>query len=327
VKLDFTLEATGFEMAEIDLLIEGLAPVPEGDKDPADELPEMDSAVQVTQPRDTWLLGHNRVICGDALAEQSYAQLMDGRRADAVFTDPPYNVPIDGYVAGFGKVHHAEFAMASGEMNEAEFTEFLATVLKHLGRHAANGSIHYVCMDWRHTRELLAAGYRVYSEFMNLCVWAKDTGGQGSLYRSQHELVFVFKNGKGKHRNNVQLGTFGRYRTNLWAYPRVNSFGRPTEEGNLAALHPTIKPAALVADAILDCTARGEIVLDSFLGSGTTLIAAERTGRICYGIELDPIYVDVAIRRWQAFTGKTAIHEKSGRSFRELEETPHGKKR
>ncbi len=327
VELDFRLEATGFEMGEIDVMIEGLAPAPAGKEDPADSLPAMESAVRVTQVGDRWQLGRNRLVCGDALEERNYSALMEGRRAAAVFTDPPYNDPIDGYVTGFGKVHHAEFAMASGEMSEAEFTEFLSKAFSNLVNSSDAGALHFICIDWRHMKELLAAANRVYGEFKNLCVWVKDTGGQGSLYRSQHELVFVFKNGKGKHRNNIQLGQYGRYRTNVWQYPRVNSFARPTDEGDLAALHPTVKPVALVADAIMDCTARGEIVLDCFLGSGTTLIAAERTGRVCYGIELDPIYVDVAIRRWQTFTGHTAIHGESGRPFKELEEVSHGRQR
>ncbi len=327
VKLDFSLEATGFEMGEIDVLIEGLAPAPAGKADPADSLSNMEPAVRVTQGGDLWQLGPNRLICGDALDERNYPLLMEGRRAAVVFTDPPYNDPIDGYVAGFGKIHHPEFAMASGEMSEAEFTEFLSKAFSNLVSSSEAGALHFICIDWRHIKELLAAAGRVYGEFKNLCVWVKDTGGQGSLYRSQHELVFVLKSGKDKHRNNIQLGQYGRYRTNVWQYPRVNPFSRQTEEGHLAVLHPTVKPVALVADAILDCTARGEIVLDCFLGSGTTLIAAERVGRICYGIELDPIYVDVAIRRWQAFTGQTATHAKSGRSFKELEEVSHGRQR
>jgi DNA modification methylase len=215
--------------------------------------------------------------------------------------------------------------MASGEMSETEFTEFLFQVFCQLARSSEAGALHFICLDWRHIKELLAAAGRVYAELKNLCVWVKDSGGMGSLYRSQHELVFVFKSCKDRHRNNIQLGQYGRYRTNVWQYPRVNSRGGKAEEGNLAALHPTVKPVTMVADAIMDCTARGEIVLDSFLGSGTTLIAGERSGRICYGIELDPIYVDVAIRRWQAFTGQRAIHGKSGQSFRELEGVPHGK--
>jgi DNA modification methylase len=170
-------------------------------------------------------------------------------------------------------------------------------------------------MDWRHIHPLLTVGGEVYGELLNLCVWAKDRGGMGSLYRSAHELVFVFKNGKGKHRNNVQLGTFGRDRTNVWRYPSASTFSRQGDEGNLLALHPTVKPVAMVADAILDCSARGDIVLDAFLGSGSTLIAAERMGRVCCGIELDPRYVDVAIRRWEKHTGDKAVHAITGEPF------------
>jgi DNA modification methylase len=316
VELEFNLEVTGFEMAEIDTMIEGISPTPEGEADPADA--QVDSGVPVTKPGDLWVLGRHRLLCGDALNEDSYSTLMDGRRAKAVFTDPPYNDPIDGYVAGFGKIHHPEFAMACGEMNQDEFTKFLLNTFRNLARNSEGGSLHFVCLDWRHLPELLAASSGVYSEFKNLCIWIKESGGQGSLYRSRHELVFVFKSGKAGHRNNIQLGQYGRYRTNVWEYPRVNSPARDGEE-RLSGIHPTIKPAAMVADAILDCTSRNDIVLDPFLGSGTTVIAAERTGRICYGMELDPVYVDTSIRRWQTFTAKSAVHEKSGRSFAALE--------
>ena len=215
--------------------------------------------------------------------------------------------------------------MASGEMSGAEFTTFLTEVLTSLARHSADGALQFICMDWRHTPELLAAARQAYTEFKNLCIWVKDVAGQGSLYRSQHELVFVFKSGKRAHRNNIQLGQFGRYRTNVWQYRRVNSLARTADESNLSDLHPTIKPVELVADAILDCTARGDIVLDPFLGSGTTVIAAERTGRVCYGIELDPRYVDTIIRRWQTFTGQNAIQESTSRTFNEIEEENNGR--
>jgi DNA modification methylase len=314
--LDFSIEVTGFEMGEIDLMIGGLSPAPEGETDPVDAM--ADPGVQVTKPDDLWHLGRHRLLCGDALKQDSYSRLMQGRRAAAVFADPPYNDPIDGYVAGFGKIHHREFAMASGEMSEGEFTEFLAKTFRNLTRSSEGGSLHFVCLDWRHLPEMLAASRRAYSEFKNLCVWVKESGGQGSLYRSRHELVFIFKSGTAKHRNNIQLGQYGRYRTNVWEYPRVK-FPAGDGEEKLSGLHPTIKPAAMVADAILDSTSRNDIVLDPFLGSGTTLIAAERTGRICYGLELDPTYVDTAIRRWQAFTSQSAVHEKSGLSFDEHE--------
>jgi hypothetical protein len=234
------------------------------------------------------------------------------------FTDPPFNVPIDGHASGLGAIRHRPFVMASGEMSKTEFTAFLAQACQNLVGFSADGSIHFICMDWRHIEELLTAGRDAYSALENLCVWAKDNGGMGSLYRSQHELVFVFKNGRHGHRNNVQLGRFGRNRTNVWNYPGVNSFSRCGTEGNLLALHPTVKPVAMVADAILDCTSRGDIVLDAFLGSGTTVIAAERTGRRCFGLELDPAYVDTIIRRWQTLTGESAHHAATGRSFDDL---------
>jgi DNA modification methylase len=317
-ELDFDLEATGFEVPEIDLLIEGLS-APESGSDPAEELPS-EVAAQVTRLNDVWLLGRNRVLCGDSRDQKCYLSLMDSRRADMVITDPPYNVRIDGHATGLGMIRHRDFRMASGEMSEGEFTDFLFRIFSLLGSHSVPGSLHYVFMDWRHSNEILAAGRQAYPDLKALCVWVKDNGGMGSLYRSQHELVWVFKSGREGHRNNVQLGQFGRYRTNVWNYPGVNSFSRSTEEGNLLELHPTVKPVALVADAIMDCSARGDIVLDPFLGSGTTAIAAERTGRVCYGIELDPIYVDTIVRRWQRFTGMTATHAVSGRRFNEVEE-------
>jgi DNA modification methylase len=292
----------------------------QGETDPADVLPDV--GLPVTEQGDLWALGRHRLLCGDALEQENYARLMQGRRAEAVFADPPYNDPIDGYVSGFGKVRHREFAMASGEMSDAEFTEFLSKTFRNLVRNSESGSLHFVCLDWRHIPELLAATDRVYSEFKHLCVWVKESGGQGSLYRSRHELVFVFKSGSTKHRNNIQLGQYGRYRTNVWEYPRVSSSTRNREE-QLSGLHPTIKPAAMVSDAILDCTARGSVVLDPFLGSGTSVIAAERTGRVCYGMELDPVYADIAIRRWQSFTGQTAVQESTGRTLDEIEETIH----
>ena len=302
-ELDFTLEVTGFSVAEIDLRIEQLSVLNTTRPDPADELANCTGESPVTRPGDLWRAGRHLVRCGDALDPASYEKLMQGLRADVVFTDPPYNVPIDGHVSGKGRVRHRDFAMASGEMTALQFTQFLTTVLRLLVRHSADGSLHYIFMDWRHLLELLTAADGVYSELKNLCAWVKDNAGMGSLYRSQHELVLVFKSGAAPHRNNVQLGQYGRNRTNVWQYPTINNFGRRGDEGNLLTLHPTVKPVALVADAIMDCSARGDIVLDPFLGSGSTLIAAERVGRVCCGIELEPLYVDTAIRRWQRFTG------------------------
>jgi DNA modification methylase len=316
--LDFSLETIGFEMGEIDAILEGVAPVRDVSKDPADSIPE-DAKSRVATVRDLWLLGKNRVLCGDALDPAEYSRLMSDQRAAVVFTDPPYNVPIYGHASGLGKKQHHDFVMGSGEMSEPQFTTFLSNVCNLLARYTHQGSIHFICMDWRHMRELLTAGREAYTQLKNICVWTKDNAGMGSLYRSQHEFVFVFKSGKCPHRNNVQLGQYGRYRTNVWRYAGVNSFSRNTEEGNLLELHPTVKPVALVADAIMDVSDRGDVVLDPFLGSGTTLIACERTGRTCYGIELDPLYVDTIVRRWQKFTGLSATHAASGRSFNELE--------
>jgi DNA modification methylase len=273
----------------------------------------------VSRRGDLWLLGDHRVYCGSALDEAAYAGLMHDEQAAMVFTDPPYNVSVDGNVSGLGTIKHREFVMASGEMSEAEFTAFLSRARWFLVRYSVGGSLHFICMDWRHLGEILAAGRQAYGELKNVCVWAKDSAGMGSLYRSQHELIFVFKHGRGRHRNNVQLGQYGRNRSNVWHYPGVNSFARNGEEGNLLALHPTVKPVALVADAIMDCTARGKVVLDAFLGSGTTVIAAERVGRRCYGLELDPLYVDTIVRRWQTFTGESACHASSGRLFNQRE--------
>ena len=303
--IEFGMDITGFELPEIELMLETLEPQPQNDPD--DDMPDEDLP-QVTKPGDIWRLGKHLVACGDSLDEGAVAQLMGADKAAIVFVDPPYNVAINGHVGGLGAVKHREFAMASGEMSSRQFTTFLERALANLVRFSTDGSIHYVCMDWRHIDELREASRSVYSELKNICVWAKDNGGMGTFYRSRHELVFVFKNGTAPHKNNFELGQYGRYRTNVWEYSGVNSFARNSEEGDLLKLHPTCKPVALVADALKDCSDRGDLVLDTFLGSGTTLIAAERTHRICRGIDIDPRYIDTAIRRWQKLTGKTATH-------------------
>ena len=317
-ELDFDLEAIGFDLPEIDLRIQSLEEGGAQQEPDIVELPSA-SAAPVSKPGDLWQLGRHRLLCGNALCAEDYQRVMAGQQAGIVFTDPPYNVPIGGHVSGKGFTQHREFAMASGEMTESAFTDFLTQTCTLMARHSQPGSLHYVCMDWRHLTELLAAGKSAYAELKNLCVWVKDNGGMGSLYRSQHELILVFKQGRAGHTNNVQLGQYGRNRSNVWNYPGVNSFSRSTEEGNLLALHPTVKPLALVADALLDASARGDVVLDPFLGSGTTLMAAEGTGRIACGLEIDPLYVDTAIRRWQRRTGRTAVHTDTGRFFSDLE--------
>jgi len=326
LNLDFNLEVTGFDMGEIDFRIENLNSPAQSDQDPADDLSDVPMGPPVTRPGDTWQLGEHRVLCSSALAATAYDELMRDERAQIVFSDPPYNVRINGNVSGLGKKHHLDFAMASGEMSEGEFLHFLVTALSLFARHSVKGSVHFICMDWRHIGELLTAAREAYHHVINVCVWVKNNAGMGSLYRSQHEFVGVFQSGRGSHRNNVQLGRFGRNRSNVWHYAGANSFSRAGDEGNLLAVHPTVKPAALVADAIMDCSSRNDIVLDGFLGSGTTVIAAQRTGRRCYGIEIDPLFVDAIVRRWQLFTRDSARHEQTNRSFKDLE-TEAGERR
>jgi DNA modification methylase len=311
VDLNFDVTVTGFEVAEIDLLIQDLN---EGAPDEADEVSEVDRSVPAVSRRgDLWCIGNHVLLCGDALDKANYAKLLVARKAQMVFTDPPYNVVIANNVSGLGKVKHREFAMASGEMSPDEFTNFLEAAFIRLIDFSTNGSIHFICMDWRHIRELLDAAAKPYHELKNLCVWSKTNAGMGSLYRSQHELVFVFKNGSAPHINNVELGRFGRNRTNVWNYAGLNTFG--SDRDSELAMHPTVKPVALVADAILDCSKRDGIVLDAFAGSGTTLIAAEKTGRRGYGIEIDPYYVDTIIRRFDAVYGLKAVHAGSNLDF------------
>jgi DNA modification methylase len=316
--LDFSIEATGFTVGEIDLRIEGLSAAGDDATNPAEELPPPADHSVVSTSGDLWYLGRHALLCGNALSVESFHKLLGPKRAQMIFTDPPYNIPIQGNTSGHGRIQYRDFTMAVGELGAIEFTSLLTRCCALMAKHSDNGSMHFICMDWRHLGELLEAGRLAYAELKNICVWDKGSGGLGSFYRSEHEFVLVFKHGSAPHRNNLQLGQYGRNRTNVWHYPRVSSFGRQSEEGYLAALHPTIKPVAMVADAILDCSARGDIVLDPFLGSGTTIIAAERVGRCCCGMEIDPLYVDTIIRRWQTFTGDAAIHAMTGKRFDDL---------
>lgn len=314
IDLDFDISITGFELPEIDVLIAEFDAKP-AKADLADEVPAV-AENPITRVGDIWQVGPHRLICGDALEPDTLARLLAGEKAQLVFTDPPYNVKIDGHVSGLGAVKHREFAMASGEMTEAEFTAFLAKVFDNLTAASADGAVHYVCMDWRHMGEVLAAAHGRYADLKNLCVWAKTNGGMGSLYRSQHELIFVFKVGTAPHVNNVALGRHGRYRTNIWTYAGANAFSA-TREDDLA-MHPTVKPVALVADAILDCSKRNGIVLDVFAGSGTTLVAAHKTGRRGFGVELDPIYCDVILKRLAKVAKTEPILVETGKAFSEV---------
>lgn len=313
--LNLDLEITGFETAEIDLLIDGPTQAVKADR--ADIVPKVE-ALAVSRLGDLWLLGDHRLLCGDACDAAAYAELMDGEQARVVFTDPPYNVPIDGHVGGLGSVKHREFKMASGEMTSAEFTAFLNGIFRNMTDISVDGAIHFVCMDWRHMAEVMAAATGVYSALKNLCVWNKNNGGMGSFYRSKHELVFVYKVGSGSHINTVELGKSGRYRTNVWDYAGVNTW-RAGRDADLE-MHPTVKPTALVIDAIKDCSRRGDIVLDPCVGSGTTLIAAHKARRRARAIELDPLYVDVVIRRWQTFTGQAATMAITGETFAQAQD-------
>ena len=383
--LDFDLEITGFETAEIDILFDAMTEPADSD----DDIPLLNpNQPTVSRSGDLWLLGRHRLLCADATKKESFSKLMGDDKAQIVFIDPPYNLPIEGHVSGLGVVTHSDFAMAAGEMPPKQFRKFLQTIFGHLDTYSIDGSIHYVFMDWRHVELLLRAARKVYSEFKNLCVWNKTNGGMGSLYRSKHELVFVFKRGTalhinnivlGKHGrqsihyvfmdwrhvelllraarkvysefknlcvwnktnggmgslyrskhelvfvfkrgtalhiNNIVLGKHGRYRTNVWDYPGVNTFG--AERLNDLHDHPTVKPVALVADALLDCSKRGGLVLDCFGGSGTTLLAAERTGRRACVMELEPKYVDISIERFQRIAGIAARHAKTGMTYETL---------
>ncbi len=318
IDLGFEVELTGFEPAEIDLILGDWQEASGEAVAPDDQCAEPSESPIVSRLGDLWILGTHRLLCGDARSPEDYKRLLGTDRADLVFTDPPYNVPIEGHVSGLGRIEHREFAMASGEMTEAEFTNFLTQVFRATAEVSRDGALHYICMDWRHLYEVLSAGRAIYSSFINLCVWNKDNGGMGSFYRSKHELILCFKAGTKSHTNNVELGRHGRNRTNVWEYAGVNTFraGRLDE----LALHPTVKPVALIADAIKDASRRSNVVLDPFCGSGSTLIATEKTGRHGYGIEIDPQYVDVAVRRWQRYSGKPARLDGCNASFEEIAE-------
>ena len=315
--LDFEIEITGFNTGEIEVIMDGAVPA---EDDAAEEIPKLDPRIHSgVEVGDLWILGDHRLYCGSSLEHESFKRLMGDDRARMVFSDPPYNVKIDGHVGGLGNIHHDEFQMAAGEMSRQQFTDFLATVFGHEARFSVDGAIHFQCMDWRHQIEMLEAGESVYSELKNLCVWAKDNGGMGTFYRSRHELVFVWKVGTAPHLNTVELGRNGRYRTNVWEYRGATKSGAKAE----LALHPTVKPVPLVIDAIKDTSKRGDIVLDAFGGSGSTLIAAEKARRRARLIELEPKYCAVTIERWQRLTGREATLCATGETYASVRERRH----
>ena len=314
IELDFEVEITGFETAQIDVILDGNAPVAVK-ADPADALPALQD-VAVTVRGDLWLLGEHRILCGDARERGDYETLLGDVLAQMVFTDPPYNVKIDGHVGGLGRTKHREFAMASGEMSKLEFTGFLHAVFAEIAEASQEGALIYSCIDGPHLHEMLNAGYGVFDELKSVITWAKANAGMGSLYRVQTELITLWKKGKTPHINNIELGKHGRYRTTLWSYAGVNGF----RKGRMAELasHPTVKPCAMVMDAIKDCSKPKGIILDPFSGSGTTLIAAAKTKRRGYAMEFDPLYVDGAIRRWEALFKDEARHAETGLTFAEM---------
>ncbi len=314
--LNFNVELTGFSLAEIDLVIDEAGEAdPDGSDAPEDAV-EFATGRPVSRPGDLWMLGRHKLLCGDARSSIDFEALLGKQEVDLVFTDPPYNVKIDGNVCGLGSVKHREFAFASGEMSQSQFTAFLADTLGNAASVMRDGAIAFVCMDWRHMGELLSAGNSVFTELKNLVVWNKTNGGMGAFYHSKHELLFVFKHGTAEHTNSFGLGETGRYRTNVWDYAGISSIsGSRSEE---LAMHPTVKPVALIADAIRDCSRRGEVVLDCFGGSGSTLIAAEKTGRSARLIEYDPLYCDTIVRRWEKLAGKRALLAVTNETFEDL---------
>lgn len=312
IALEFDATLTGFEIGEIELILDAGGPPA-----PAEDALPVANGEPVCRPGDLWQLGRHRLLCGDALDAAVHARLMGRDRARLVVTDPPYNVPIDGHVSGLGRQQHREFVQGSGELSEAKFRQFLARALAAMAKVSREGSLHYVFMDWRHLPELIAAGRSVHDAWLNLCVWAKTNAGMGSLYRSQHELVAVFRKGRRPHVNNVALGANGRHRSNVWSYPGANSFG--SDRAEALAAHPTVKPVEMICDIIRDASDHGEVVLDGFAGSGTTLIAAEHCGRLGRAIELDPLYCDVILRRYAAAFGVMPVNTATGESFAEAE--------
>jgi DNA modification methylase len=312
-KIDFDVELTGFSTGEIDLILDGN----EQATDPADNLDdEALGGAAVSVDGDLWELGTHRAICGDARLTGTLQALLGKCLVEMVVTDPPYNVRVNGHVQGRAKKKHREFAMASGEMSRPEFTAFLSAVMSQAVRFSVKGSIHYWFIDWRHLPEMLGASEPLYTEWKNLLVWAKSNAGQGAFYRSQHELIAVFKSGDSHHINNFGMGGQGRYRTNVLEYPGGATPDAKRQEE--LRIHPTVKPVALIADLIRDCSRRNGLILDLFGGSGTAVLAAEVAGRCARVVEIDPLYVDLIVRRWQLKTGKQAVHAQSGKTFDDL---------
>lgn len=304
----YDFEVTGFTTNDLDFSI-----ITEPDPEEVLELPDP-NARAVSRSGDLWQVGPHRILCGNSLESASYEVLLVGEFADMIFGDPPYGVRVNGHISGLGKVQHREFRMMSGEQSSQELMAFFRRVFRNCVQFSRAASIHYHCIDWRHLREMQDAADGVYTEFKQLVVWDKGSGSMGAFYRSQHELICVFKSGRGRHVNNFELGE-QRYRTNIWRYDGAAQFRKGRQE-DLAA-HPTVKSTAMVIDAIRDCSNTGDLILDPFAGSGTTAIAAHHAGRRCATIEIDPLYVDTALKRLCQATGLPAIHA-DGRIFEKV---------
>lgn len=314
-KLDFDLPALGFSLPEIDKLYEELDDAQAAGTDAQnDEIPQISETI-ITKVGDLWILGNHKLICGDARVAENYDRLLGGEEIGVIFSDPPYNVKIEGNVSGLGEVRHGDFAMASGEMTPEQFVEFLIAGYTPAAERCRDGAIAFICMDWRHMTELREAGGQVFYELKNVCIWNKKNAGMGAFYRSKYEMVFVFKKGTAPHLNTFGLGEGGRHRSNVWDYAGVSGLSQAGLDE--LAMHPTVKPVALIVDALKDCSGRGDIVLDNFGGSGSTLIAAHKCGRRARLIEYDPGYCDTIVRRWQVYTGKLA-KLKDGSTFEEV---------
>jgi hypothetical protein len=311
VSVDFDLDLTGFDAPEIDHYLNLDIPQANVEEDGSD-IPPM-QARAISAPGIIWAFGEHRVGCGSATDLAFVNRVLGGKTANSSFIDPPYNIKVDGFITGKGRHRHREFVQGSGELSTDEYFALLKDSLLVLKGCCAPTALVYACIDWRHVMEMTVAGHACGMPLYTICVWTKTNGGMGGIYRNAHELVCVFKAGAEQPLDNVELGRHGRNRTNVWSYPGMSSFGKERDE--LLGSHPTVKPVAMIADALRDVTKRGDVVIDTFLGSGSTLMAAQETGRICCGVELDPLYVDVTIRRWQNATGRDAILFETGERF------------
>jgi hypothetical protein len=309
--LNFDLDTTGFEAPEIDHYLNLDAPKANVEENGSDIPPLGVRAISV--PGNIWALGDHRHGCGSATDMAFVNRVLNGRTANVCFVDAPYNLKVDGFITGKGSHRHREFLQGAGELSTDEYFELLRDSLSVLKTCCVPSALVYACIDWRHVLEMTVAGRACDMPLYTICVWTKTNGGMGGIYRNAHEFVCVFRAGADQPLDNVELGRHGRNRTTVWSYPGMSSFGKERDE--LLSSHPTVKPVAMIADVLRDVTKRGQVVLDTFLGSGSTLMAAQETGRICCGVELDPLYVDVTIRRWQNATGRDAVLVDTGEAF------------